>query len=161
MREGAFPLPSVNTGGHKYDRWLTRAIALEKQLKNQQINTGKVDTNNLHTVVIVHCCHCHYFYLATTPYQPTIKSATTMDPEKTLDEELCRELNYNHGLSSEKVDKVVKKLANNRRIGGTKDEKLKAISKLETNKEMVIGHMQTNSKKKLASDFRFLSLILF
>ena len=74
-----------------------------------------------------------------------------MDPEKTLDEELCSELNHNHGLSSEKVDKVVKKLANNRRIGGTKDEKLNAISKLETNKESVVGHMQTNFQKNRTS----------
>ena len=81
-----------------------------------------------------------------------------MDPKQTLalDEVLRSELDHNHGLSSEKVDKVVKKLTNNRRIGGTKEDKLKAISKLDTNKESILGRMQTSSNKKLAKDLSFL-----
>lgn len=47
-----------------------------------------------------------------------------MDPyqERTLEDELHSVMNHFHGLPSEIVEAALKKLTNNKKFGGTKDE---------------------------------------
>ena len=81
-----------------------------------------------------------------------------MDPyqERTLEDELHSIMNHFHELPSEIVEAAIKKLTNNKKFGGTKDEKLKSISNLNDAKEIIIAPMHNKNKKKLAIDIKYL-----